>query len=337
MGFNYLSLCSGIEGASVAFEPLGWNAVGFSEIDTFPSRVLEYRFPSVPNLGDMSNYKEWTIDGPKIIIGGPPCQSYSKAGRYLGERDERGKLLFTFADVLAHFKPKYFVFENVPGLLSVDGGATFYRFVSKITGCGYSCTWRVLDSQYFGVPQRRRRVYMVGLLDSSPGRTLSLLDNVEMCSGYSPKSGEPIYAPSWGFMAKPAVSNPEGVRGYPNLTASNLSKGVNNQTPLVYDENRKDGFIRRLTPEEAEILQGFPPGWTEIYYYKCCKGLAEFPYGLGKHGCPNCNGAKTARLIKPSDTDRYKAIGNAMTVNVVRAIGYKIEEDYLRERGGMYG
>ena len=333
MGLKYLSVCSGIEAASVAFEPLGWNGIGFSETDIFPSRVLEYRYPSIPNLGDMTNYKDWNIDGPEIIIGGTPCQSYSKAGRYLREGDERGQLLYVYADLLAHYKPKYFVFENVPGLLS--SGDTFYRFISQVTSSGYSCTWRVLDSQYFGVPQRRRRIYVVGLLKADPGRTLALLHNVESCSGYSPKSGNPTYAAPWGFNPKPCVSNPEGVKGYPSLTASNLSKGVNNQTPLVYDEGRRDGYVRRLTPEEAETLQGFPEGWTEIYYYKCCNG--EFPYGLGKRGCPNCNGHKTARLIKPSDTDRYRAIGNAMTVNVVRAIGYKIEEDYLRERGGMYG
>jgi DNA (cytosine-5)-methyltransferase 1 len=326
MGLNYLSVCSGIEAASVAFEPLGWNSVGFSEIDTFPSRVLEYRFPSVPNLGDMSNYKEWTIDGPEIIIGGTPCQSYSKAGRYLGEEDERGKLLFVYADLLAFFRPQYFIFENVPGLLS--SGDSFYRFISQVTGCGYSCTWRVLDSQYFGLPQRRRRVYVVGLLGTAPERTFSLLHNAEGGSWNLPQSykTKDAYPPSSG--TKPCVSNGEGVKGLPSLTASNLSKGVNNQTPLIYPEGSDRRYVRRLTPEEAETLQGFPAGWTEVYSYTCCN--RDFHYGLGKYGCPICNGDNTARLVRPSDTARYHAIGNAMSVNVVRAIGYRIQQDYWK-------
>ena len=162
---NYLSVCSGVEAATVAWHHMGWNPVGFSEIEKFPSQVLAHRYPTVTNFGDMSKYKEWQIDGTiGLLVGGTPCQSFSVAGLRKGLEDPRGNLALTYVGILDHFRPKWFVWENVPGVLSSGGGRDFGSFLGAVAQCGYGFAYRVLDAQYFGVPQRRRRVFVVGYL-----------------------------------------------------------------------------------------------------------------------------------------------------------------------------
>lgn len=112
---KYLSVCSGIEAASVAWHGLGWEALGFSEIEPFPSAVLKQQYPNVTNFGDMTNFKDWDIkDAIDLIVGGTPCQSFSIAGLRKGLDDERGNLMLVYVRMLEHFKPKWFVWENVP-------------------------------------------------------------------------------------------------------------------------------------------------------------------------------------------------------------------------------
>jgi len=160
---NYISVCSGIEAATVAWNKLGWNPLGFSEIDKFPSAVLQHHYPNVPNLGDMTNYKEWNInESVDLIIGGTPCQSFSISGLRKGLEDPRGNLALTYIGLLDHFKPKYFIWENVPGVLSSNKGEDFSSFIRAIQKIGYGFAYRTLDAQYFGVPQRRKRVFVVG-------------------------------------------------------------------------------------------------------------------------------------------------------------------------------
>ena len=159
------SVCSGIEAASVAWEPLGWEAQWFSEIEQFPSAVLAHRFPSVPNLGDMTKihetqiFQDATID---LLVGGTPCQSFSVAGLRKGLTDPRGNLMLTFLSLAQRKKPRWIIWENVPGVLSSNGGRDFATFLSALAECGYGFAYRVLDAQYFGVAQRRRRVFVVG-------------------------------------------------------------------------------------------------------------------------------------------------------------------------------
>lgn len=162
---NYLSVCSGIEAATVAWHDLGWKPVAFSEIEKFPSEVLAHRYPGVPNLGDMTKYKEWNFDRSiDIVVGGTPCQSFSVAGLRKGLEDPRGNLALTFCGILDKFRPKWFVWENVPGVLSSGGGQDFGSFLGALVELGYGFSYRVLDAQYFGVAQRRRRVFVVGHL-----------------------------------------------------------------------------------------------------------------------------------------------------------------------------
>jgi DNA (cytosine-5)-methyltransferase 1 len=160
---NYLSVCSGIEAATAAWHHMGWKPVGFSEIEKFPSLVLQHHYPSVTNYGDMTKYKEWSINEPiDLIVGGTPCQSFSVAGLRKGLEDPRGNLALTYVGLLDHFKPKWFIWENVPGVLSSNGGQDFSAFLSALAYIGYGFAFRVLDAQHFGVPQRRRRVFVVG-------------------------------------------------------------------------------------------------------------------------------------------------------------------------------
>ena len=161
---RYLSVCSGIEAASVAWHPLGWEPVAFSEIEPFPCSVLAGRFPDVPNLGDMTQFEEWDIERGSIdvLVGGTPCQSFSVAGLRGGLEDGRGNLALTYCRILQKFKPRWFVWENVPGVLSSGGGRDFGSILGAMAELGYGVAYRVLDAQYFGVPQRRRRVFVVG-------------------------------------------------------------------------------------------------------------------------------------------------------------------------------
>ncbi len=190
---KFLSVCSGIEAASVAWEPLGFEAVGFSEIDKFPAEVLTARFPGVKNFGDMNNFKEWEDELGEfdILVGGTPCQSFSIAGLRGGLEDSRGNLMLTFGRIAAHYRPRYLVWENVPGVLSSNRGRDFASFLGLLTGqkieppakgwrnsgavqgidSAYGVAWTVLDAQFVrtpefprAVPQRRRRVFVVGYL-----------------------------------------------------------------------------------------------------------------------------------------------------------------------------
>jgi DNA (cytosine-5)-methyltransferase 1 len=161
---NYLSVCSGIEAATVAWHPLGWNPVGFSDIEKFPSEVLNHHYPNVTNFGDMTKYKEWNLGTVDLLVGGTPCQSFSVAGLRKGLEDPRGNLALVYCGILDHFRPKWFVWENVPGVLSSGGGRDFGSFLGAVAELGYGFAYRVLDAQYFGVAQRRRRVFVVGCL-----------------------------------------------------------------------------------------------------------------------------------------------------------------------------
>lgn len=181
---KYLSVCSGVEAATVAWHDLGWKPIAFSEIEPFPSAVLAHRFPNVPNVGDMTKYKEWNLnDSIDLLVGGTPCQSFSVAGLRKGLEDPRGNLMLTYVGILDKFRPKWCVWENVPGVLSSNGGRDFGAFLGALVELGYGFAYRVLDAQHFGVPQRRRRVFVVGCLGDwvSPAKVLfeseSLLGN----------------------------------------------------------------------------------------------------------------------------------------------------------------
>ncbi len=161
---NYATVCSGIEAPTVAWEPLGWRPVFFSEIEKFPSAVLDHHYPTVPNYGDMRNFKEWPDATIDVICAGTPCQSFSVAGKRAGMDDPRGNLALTYLAIAGRYRPKWLVWENVPGILSANKGRDFGAFLGALGKLGYGFAYRVLDAKNFGVPQRRRRVFVIGYL-----------------------------------------------------------------------------------------------------------------------------------------------------------------------------
>ena len=169
---RYYSIFSGIEAASVAWGPLGWTPLLFSEVDEFPSAVLVERYPDVPNLGDITkiNWKKAvkSYGKPDIVVGGSPCQSFSVAGTRTG-LDGASGLMWEYVRAVRDVKPRWLLWENVPGALSSSHGEDFRCLLEALDACGYGLAWRVLDAQFFGVAQRRERVFLVGRLGDVEG------------------------------------------------------------------------------------------------------------------------------------------------------------------------
>ena len=220
---NFISICSGIEAASVAFGPLGWKAVAFSEIEPFPCAVLAHHYPDVPNFGDMTKFREWPEEifaNADAVVGGPPCQAFSVAGTRKGLNDDRGNLTLTYAELINHADairfihgkpPVVVLYENVPGLLSDKTGA-FGCFLAGLSGeddplvapgkrwtnagCVFgperAVAWRVLDAQFFALAQRRRRVFVVASARKGfdPAQVLFEWDGVRRDTAPSREAGQ---------------------------------------------------------------------------------------------------------------------------------------------------
>lgn len=186
---RYLSLFSGIEAASAAWVPLGWEPVAFAEVDPFPCAVLARRFPGVPNLGDVTkvDWSEFVNANavPGVLVGGSPCQSFSIAGRREG-LDGASGLMWEYVRAVREVRPRWVVWENVPGALSSSHGEDFRCLLRELDDIGYGLAWRVLDSQFFGVAQRRRRVFLVGRLGDPRGPAQVLLE--PHCLRWNPPS-----------------------------------------------------------------------------------------------------------------------------------------------------
>ena len=193
---RYLSVCSGIEAATQAWHALGWTPVAFSEIEPFPSAVLAHHYPAVPNWGDMTRFKDWPDEPIDLLVGGTPCQSFSVAGLRAGLADPRGNLMLTYGGIAGRYRPRWLVWENVPGVLSSNGGRDFGTFLGMLGELGYGVAYRVLDAQYVrtrrfprAVPQRRRRVFVVGHLGDWRHAAAVLFDR-ESLSGHPPPRRE---------------------------------------------------------------------------------------------------------------------------------------------------
>jgi DNA (cytosine-5)-methyltransferase 1 len=305
---NYLSVCSGIEAATVAWHDLGWKPAGFSEIEKFPSQVLAHHYPDVTNFGDMTKYKEWNINDPiGLLVGGTPCQSFSVAGLRKGLEDPRGNLALTYVGILDRFRPKWCVWENVPGVLSSGGGRDFGSFLGALAELGYGWAYRVLDAQNFGVAQRRRRVFVVGHFgDWKP--SAKVLFESESLSGNITQSRKAPEETAKCLTTR--IRNDFETESFITHVAKKcptiLSSGAGFSRPgnTVTEHETyiaiNNKFVRRLTEIECERLQGFPDNYTNI-----------------KENCPS--GA------------RYKALGNSMAVPVMRWIGQRI--DGYQQRG----
>lgn len=301
---NYISVCSGIEAASVAWKELGWNPLAFSETNKFCRSLLKHYHPNVPLYGDFTkidaeDFKHQSVD---LIVGGTPCQSFSLSGLGGGLDDERGNLAIEFFRLVDRIKPTWFIWENVPGVLRNDKGNTFKTILSTVDELGYGYAWRILDAQYFGVPQKRRRLFLIGHNRGWQYPFAALHDSKCMFTNDPEiRNWEQENSKSYirdftdncriltfnrrYLMVNGALSGPLSTRPHHDR---NLIVG--------YDKNNKP-FIRRMTALEAERFQGFPDNYTLI------------PHN-GKMLTDNC---------------RYKMLGNSMAVPVMKWIGNRID------------
>ena len=313
---TYLSVCSGIEAVSVAWKPLGFKPVGFAEIEKFPCELLRQKYPDVKNYGDITQYEKWNIGQFDILVGGTPCQSFSVAGKRGGTADERGALMYAYLGIAETYRPRWVIWENVPGVLSSNSGYDFASFLAGLEECGYGWAYRVLDAQYFGVPQRRRRVFVIGHIDNRTDLAAKVLFELEehrvsfktsegkkkeitgtLATGFGERGFDSDTILNNQFVVESyAQSSFGGYReGCGTLTASGGEFGGGSET--IIKEGKR---IRRLAPLECERLQGFPDNYTQIEWR-----------GKPAEQC--------------SDSLRYKAIGNSMAVPVMRWIGERIK------------
>ena len=257
---RYLSVCSGIEAVSIAWQPLGWQPAMFAEIDPFCCWLLRSRYrasrpifmPSphdaldkkeakrraaairnivalpadgaIVNAGDFTRIGKEDVGTIDLLAGGTPCQSFSGAGKRAGLDDPRGNLTIEFARLADRLRPTWLVWENVPGVLSIDGGQTFGAFLGLLVQLGYGIAYRVLDAQFFGVPQRRRRVFVVGHLGDWRGPAAVFLEFAGL-SGHPPPRREARQGAAGGVEVGPAGGR---------LT----------DTAPTIDTGCKDGFVR---------------------------------------------------------------------------------------------
>jgi DNA (cytosine-5)-methyltransferase 1 len=339
---KYLSVCSGMEAATVAWHHMGWTPVGFSEIEPFPSAILKHRFPNVPNYGDLTKHDEWPIEQGAIdlLVGGTPCQSYSIAGKREGLDDPRGKLALAFAGLAERIRPKWILWENVPGVLSSGGGFDFAAFQDSLVKVGYQLAWRVLDARHFGTPQRRKRVFLVGYLGNWRPAAAVLFES-DCLRGDSEEGG--ASKKEHTARAKDGVEGRCGERIFGSYSDANTAFALETTS---HDWSRSDqltmimkpvafqpGNIRRQggsNPSEDSFPTlstdsgdqnphiAIPPRTIRRLTPVECERLQGFPdnwsripyKGKSEEDC--------------GDAPRYCAIGNSMAVPVMRWIGERI-------------
>lgn len=193
-GLRYGSVCSGIEAATVAWHPLGWRPQFFSEIDAAPCAVLSHHYPEVPLHGDFTTIQDGQYGPIDLLVGGTPCQSFSVAGLRGGLADDRGNLALQYLRLAQRLRPRWLVWENVPGVLSSNGGRDFGAILGGMGELGYGVAYRVLDAQYMrtlgferAVPQRRRRVFVVGYLGDWRRAAAVLFERASMRGDLAPR------------------------------------------------------------------------------------------------------------------------------------------------------
>jgi len=338
---RYLSLFSGIEAATVAWKPLGFEPVAFAEIEPFPSAVLAERYPEVPNLGDVVALRDALLRGedvvgllsnpPDIVVGGSPCQSFSIAGLRSGISCDRGNLTLVYAEIIHAINPRFLVWENVPGVLSMRDNAFGHLLgllagedgplvpsrktwtnAGAVSGPEKDLAWRVLDAQYFKVAQQRRRVFLVGSRRDEPGpgpwEILFEWEGVRLDTPPRRKSGETVAGTlesrtgAGGFQYQNIICfNSKQNHVVTGDKSGTLTASTPQAQSIFYVATMGDSRIfgvRRLMPVEWARLQGFPDDYLDIQY----------------RGKPAADGLK------------YKALGNSMAVPVMRWIGERIQK-----------
>ena len=287
----YGSVCSGLEAATVAWKPLGWELAWLSEIDPFACAILEHHYPA-KNLGDI-----YGIGADKtpinLLVGGTPCQGFSVTGKRKGLDDARSNLALQYVQILQIYKPRWFVWENVPGVLTSGKGMDFGEFLKRLAESGYGFAWRILDARYFGVPQRRRRVFIVGHSGGNWKYPAAVL--FDGCTNSTNRKsidkirGQTTHSEERQNLRMDGGCDSEIRRGSDAYVTGGAGRGGGRDLGAY--------SWRRLTSVEWERLMGLPDNYTLVPY----KG-------------------KLAR-----DNHRRKVIGNSFAVPILRWIGERID------------
>ena len=355
---KFFSTFSGVEGfgKGITDSIPGAECIGVSEIDKYASQVLKYHYPEVKNYGDIRKIKPEDLPDFEMLCGGFPCQSFSIAGQRLGFDDTRGTLFYEIARIAKIKRPSILFLENVKGLLNHEKGRTFKTIIATLDELGYDAEWELLNSKYFGVPQNRERVFIIGHLrgrswtpifpicdtnkedtrtigkevsysidanyakgsggSKNRGRRQIVKQNMQELKGILEKDAPEKYNMTDKQVEQLTSGPPGRQKAQRNADRPSLKKNPKaggsghiqkvdetycldtGATQAVQEEER----IRRLTPRECERLQGFPDDWTT-------KGINE-----------------KGKTVDISDSQRYKMMGNAVTVNVIRYIASKLKD-----------
>lgn len=352
------SVFSGIGGFDLGFENAGMTCVWQCEIDKDASKVLKNHWPNVPNIGDVRYVTRNTVEPIDVLCGGFPCQDLSIAGKREGLAGKRSGLWFEFERIIGELSPRTVIIENVPGLLSSHQGRDFATILSGLVKFGYGVCWRVLDAQFFGVPQRRRRVFVVGSLGD--GRAAEVLFECESLSGNPPTRREAgqettgiagTLSANGGGLDRPAGNANELDFCVPTmaLNSRNNRLDAESQTFIAFDgrnmdtheqsptlQSKKQGYSLNFTPMAFTTEQ--TPKYSSNQAFTLTK---QSPTGgghqmsvAGSFGvrrltpteCERLQGFPDGWTDGQSDTVRYRQLGNAVAVPVAEWIGRRIME-----------
>jgi DNA (cytosine-5)-methyltransferase 1 len=362
ISLTYGSVCSGIEAVTLAWKPLGLRPAWFAEIDPFCCALLKHHYPDVPNLGDFTAI-ERSRSPIDILAGGTPCQSFSIAGRRGGLDDARGSLAIEFCRLAGRLRPRWILWENVPGVLSSNCGRDFGAILGALGQLGYGCAWRVLDAQFFGIPQRRRRVFVAGYLGDWR-RAAAVLFERESLRGNPPTRRQIQEEPTGALGGDPGELG--GRNDFERCAASasaHLSSidGAARGAPLVAftakDYAADAGHLAptlRAMPHAASHANGggqiaicIQEGQTGVRQHATAGAIRSSAPGTQPGGslvmdrmtvrrlmpveCERLQGLPDGYTLIPfrgkpaADAPRYRAIGNSMATPVLRWIGRRIQ------------
>ena len=368
---RYASICSGIGSCRLAL-PKHWECEFFAEIDPFPSAVLAHHWPHTPNVGDFTEVmKSEQAQTVGLVVGGTPCQSFSIAGERGGMADQRGSLAVQHVRLARHLRAKWILWENVPGVFSSNGGRDFALLLHTLAEHGYGFAWRVLDAQYFGVPQRRRRVFLVGYHGDwrPPAAVLFEPAGLRRHTPQSRTTRAHTAGTLTASLAKGGISNTEGVATANHIVStlqarhSVNSEGAagghlqvmatgqggaevrsgsaptltcNHEAPIAFDTSQITNPGNRANPQPGNPCHTITAGGhtPKIADRSQVRRLTPLE-------CERLQGLPENHTAVPfkgravaADGHRYKAIGNGFAVPVVRWLGQRIEAvQQIIERG----
>ena len=330
---KHASFFSGVGGLDLGFERAGIETVSVSEIDPYANAVLAERFPSAPNLGSITEVNANDIPEADIWSGGFPCQDLSVAGKRAGFAGKRSSLAFTFLDLVEQRRPRWLVLENVPGLFSSNGGADLGRLLYEMEQLRYGVSWRTLDARYFGVAQRRRRVFLVASLESD--RAGEVLLECEGCERHP--------SPRWTQRQGASSIAPDG-SGIASSLTRRFSKGVNStiDEPLIVSASpdtdgvrEVNGLARRLDDQPSvETIPAYGEDFADTL------AARDWKAGVGNQDIGRRGFLEIVRQISFGDyqnSDHSSSLltnaGNATSSSANLVVGYQTRAD---EKNGNF-